>query len=139
MDVPLIVVGFDGSPDAANAVRWAAGQAASVHGWLEVVHSYDFPYLDRLDDGTKELLRERAAAVADAGAAIASSVHAGIGITSTVRVGDPARVLLEAAADATMLVVGHSGAHRHHHDMLGPVATRCVHHAPCTVTVVRDG
>jgi nucleotide-binding universal stress UspA family protein len=58
---------------------------------------------------------------------------------ATVRVlrGHPAEVLVEAAADAAMLVVGRSG-HGGLSELLrlGSVARACTEHAPCPVVVV---
>jgi nucleotide-binding universal stress UspA family protein len=50
-----------------------------------------------------------------------------------VREGNPARVLVEIATDASLLVVGARG---HGHFLLGSVSDRCVHHADCPVVVV---
>ena len=56
--------------------------------------------------------------------------------TSTIE-GQPAPVLLNAANDADLLVVGSHG-HGHFAGMLmGSVSTHCVEHANCPVVVVR--
>ena len=63
----------------------------------------------------------------------------GIDITLTVVEGQAAPVLLNAARGASLLVVGsrsHRGMTGRH---LGSVSERCVTHAQCPVTVVRDG
>lgn len=133
-----VVVGFDGSPDAEGAVRAAARQAAVTGAHLEVVHSYDYPYLERLDEQTRATLHERAATVADAGVRVARSTVPGVEAAAVVVVGNPARALVERSVGAALLVVGHQGHNRAHHRVLGSVASKCVHHAPCSVLVVRE-
>ena len=54
------MVGFDGSDDAVACVRWAAAQARLQAATLEIVHAYHYPYLERLDPGTRQLLRDEA-------------------------------------------------------------------------------
>lgn len=132
-----IVVGFDGSDDAAHAVRWAAAHAAQHRAVLEIVHSYDYPYLEHLGPETRARLHDDALAVAEAGAAIARNMSTDLEVLTVVEVGEPGRVLVARAEGADLLVVGHQGANRAHHRMLGSVAVRCVHHAPCSVAVLR--
>jgi nucleotide-binding universal stress UspA family protein len=51
--------------------------------------------------------------------------------------GNPAQVLLDAAARADLLVVGGGGHGGYAEAFLGSVGQHCVHHAPCPV-VIRD-
>jgi len=51
--------------------------------------------------------------------------------------GRPARVLLNAAQDADLLVLGHRGRGTVAGALLGSVGLQCVLHAPCPVTIVR--
>ena len=51
--------------------------------------------------------------------------------------GDPARVLLEAAHDADVLVAGSRGHSGVASLLLGSVSQHCAHHAPCPVVIVR--
>ena len=132
-----IVVGYDGSDDAVRAVRWAAAQARARNATLEVVHAYDYPYLERLGADTQRQLRDEAAAVAHDGRRRALDVEPDLDVVATVTPGGTASVLVERAADAELLVVGHQGANPGHHRILGSTATRCVQHAACSVVVVR--
>ena len=51
--------------------------------------------------------------------------------------GQPAPVLLDAASDADLLVVGSRGHGRFSGMLMGSVSTHCVAHASCPVVVVR--
>ena len=137
MDAPRIVVGYDGSDDAVRAVRWAVTEAQSRGASLDVVHTYDFPYLDRLGPTTRDELHAEAQAVADDGRRLALDAEPDVAVTAAAVAGLPAAVLVERAVGAALLVVGHQGAGRGHHHILGSVATRCVQHADCSVVVVR--
>lgn len=132
-----IVVGYDGSDDAERAVHWAAAQARTRHATLEIVHAYDYPYLERLGADTRRQLHDEAVAVADAGRRLALDAEPDVAVTATAAPGSTAGVLVERAADADLLVVGHQGANRSHHRILGSTATRCVQHATCSVAVIR--
>jgi len=51
--------------------------------------------------------------------------------------GQPAPVLLDAASDADLLVVGSHGHGRFAGMLMGSVSTHCMDHANCPVVVVR--
>jgi nucleotide-binding universal stress UspA family protein len=52
--------------------------------------------------------------------------------------GAPAKVLIEAAETADLLVVGTRGRGGFKRLLLGSVAEQCLRHASCSVLVVRD-
>ena len=62
----------------------------------------------------------------------------GVKIVSEARMGDPADVLCEVAAEheADVLVVGSKGMHRR---ILGSVPNTVSHRAPCSVVIVKTG
>ena len=134
MTTHRVVVGFDGSEDAIRAVRWAVDHAAGCGAQVAIVHAYDYPYLEQLDDDAQQTMHDRAQSVARS---IASEHRPGVAVTAGAMVGDPAEVLIAAAHDADLLVVGDRGANAMHRWLLGSVATKCVHHAPCPVAVIR--
>ncbi len=68
--------------------------------------------------------------VADAG---------GVEIEKKVVEGEPAPALLEAARDASMLVVGSRGLGGFSGLLLGSVSQQCAHHATCALVIVREG
>jgi nucleotide-binding universal stress UspA family protein len=60
-------------------------------------------------------------------------------LTRTVTMGHPAKVLLDAAEGADLLVVGSRGHGGFAGMLLGSVSQHVVAHAPCPVVVVRRG
>lgn len=131
-----ILLGFDGSPDAVAAARWAAKEAAHHGAALSVLHTYDYPYLERLDHRAQEALADEAAAVCEIGRQTAADEAPGIDILPAVRVGQPAPLLIAAAEDHDLLVLGRHGRNRLHRLLLGSVANKCLHHVTCPVVIV---
>lgn len=58
-------------------------------------------------------------------------------VRTQVAEGNPARVLLSAAAGADLLVVGSRGHGGFTEALLGSVGQHCAHHARCPVVVIR--
>lgn len=143
-----IVVGVDDSPSAKRALRWAIEEARLRGAALSVVSAWEFPFapaadapsavhddddlLPRVPTLEQSALGELAAAVTDAGG---DPEDAAVGMR-VVR-GSPVRVLLDAAKDADLLVVGSRGRGGFTGLLLGSVSGDCVRHAACPVVVVR--
>ena len=136
-----VLVGVDGSESSIRALRWAARQAGFMGAALEVVTVWTFPEhaaplgivpqvpwpeemlvvaQDELDKLVDRVLPERDP----------HQVHA------HVIGGSAAPVLLEAAQDADLLVVGSRGRGTVAELLLGSVSERCMRHAKCPVVVV---
>jgi nucleotide-binding universal stress UspA family protein len=135
-----IVVGVDGSAASDEALRWAIAEAQQWDGRVVAIHAWDVPYSaysvpgvviddDAVEVAAKQLLTDALARAVD-GPAFALEEH-------VVR-GRAAEVLLRAAEDADLVVVGsrHLGAVGRL--FLGSVSTAVTHHAPCAVVVVRE-
>jgi nucleotide-binding universal stress UspA family protein len=137
-----IVVGVDCSPHSATALRWAAadGKAKDV----PVVAVMAWSYLDqhhaeggKSEDFDPKWSAEKAQANLDG--FVAETLGADAAGVQTQLVNDlPARALLEAAADATTIVVGARGIGGFKGLLVGSVSSKIVDHAPCTVVVARD-
>ena len=137
-----VVVGDDGSPCAAAAVRAAADQARWRGARLHVVRAWSLTTAVRPDDvppgivpsmlefETATLDTERARVVELVGDQLDVEVH--------VVHAPPARALVEASASADLLVVGTRGLGGFKHLLLGSVAEQCLRHAASDVLVVRD-
>lgn len=133
---PLIVVGTDGSPQSDKAVAWAADQAKTTGGTLELLiawarpTSYGLPLVVAgLDlEGQARAIVEKLATDIDLPAErlVVNVVH-----------GAAPAILVEHSSRADLLVVGSHGHSGLADLVLGSVSTHCVHHAACPVVVVR--
>ena len=143
--MPGITVGVDGSDHAQRALEWAAKEAGIRHVPLTVlaVHqvasnpwtgnpiSYpeDAPEVEKVRQAAEELTQKVTGHVQPAPTSV------------TVRaVNDVAsRALIEASANADMVVVGARGVGGFSRLMLGSVSSQLASHAHCPVVVIRDG
>ena len=97
--------------------------------------SYGLTTLPTLEDLVQDSAQIGQAAV---DATVAAVPELGIVPTEVVALpGPPAKALLEQAADADLLVVGHRGRGGFKSAVLGSVGLHCVLHATCPVTIVR--
>jgi len=137
-----IVAGYDGSDEAAAAVRWAAHQAFLRGTGLTVAHCSVWPAFTHdlgpvpgiADSG----LRHAAEAVAAEGAAIARQEAPEVAVGTVLEFGWPAAVLKELSADSTLLVVGSRGIGGFMGLLVGSVSLELAATADCPVAVVRD-
>ncbi|HSK15401.1 MAG TPA: universal stress protein [Gaiellaceae bacterium] len=149
-----VVVGVDGSPGASAALRFALDEARLRGAVLHVVHAWRVPlYAAAPEPGfvgmpapTAELDEEVEQALAeDAERALAGALtelrretgdDLGVEARAEAIRGAPAHVLLEAAEDADLLVLGARGLGGFKGLLLGSVSQQCVQHARCPTTVV---
>lgn len=141
-----IVVGVDGSAGSRSALRWAldlagmtgAGVTAvaawTVGGHLDwTVRMTNYGLITLPETPSRDEVRAAVEeSVADVIKAIAGSPDQ---VTRQVREGHATTVLIEAAADADLLVVGRRG-HSGLASLLGSVSRHVVDNAPCPVVVV---
>jgi nucleotide-binding universal stress UspA family protein len=138
-----IVVGVDGSDQARHAAALGASLAqasgAMLHlmtvvrppeGWWGIVGSPPTPTAlsKTLTDAQREILD-----------AVVNQIDLeGVEYETIEDIGDPARVLIEycETVDADMLIVGKRGAGFIERLVLGSVANRLAHDAPCPVLLV---
>jgi nucleotide-binding universal stress UspA family protein len=139
-DAP-IVVGVDGSPDAVRALRWAIEEARARQVPLRVVQAWEPGFVDEVSVypvvANLAEMGERAQAEVDA--LLAAEDTTGITVDAQHAFGPPARTLLEASADASLLVVGSRGRGGFAGLLLGSVSHQVTRHATCPVVVVRPG
>jgi nucleotide-binding universal stress UspA family protein len=131
-----VLVGFDGSPDAIAAARWAAQEARLRSASVHVLHTYDDPNLERLDHRAQQVLADETDATADLGRQTITDEVPDLAIDVTVKVGQPAPELIAAAEDADLVVLGRRGHKPLHRLLLGSVADKCLRQGRCPVVIV---
>lgn len=138
MDHAKIVVGVDGSTAGTAAVRWAAAEARLREIELQILVAYRWRTRGTRFRSGGELLRtadQRAAVILDAAMMDTRFIAPDVPVRGAAVVGDPVPVLLKAAADADLMVVGSRG--RGGVVLSGSVSSQLATHAPCSVAVVR--
>jgi nucleotide-binding universal stress UspA family protein len=106
-----IVVGADGSPSSREALRWAVRQAALTGSVVDAVIAWHDPasyggYAWLIADTSYAELAAKTLSEAVDSAIMAGG---GVAVRQCVMEGNPARVLLDAAEGADLLVVGRRG------------------------------
>lgn len=148
----VIVVGIDGSDTSRAALRFALEEACLRGASVRAVCAWEVP-LDQAMPGPvlgglpleygipidelRELARRQAVIVLDEALAAVDEDAVGIEVRREPIEGSAARVLVEAAADAELLVVGSRGRGGFAGLLLGSVGQACAHHARCPVAVIR--
>lgn len=124
----MIVVGVDGSEESKAALRWALEEAKLRKASVRVVHAeHDYAGEQERTDWLDGIVREVA------------GESPGVEVAQSIVDGGAASVLVEAAKDADMLVVGSRGHGGFAGLLLGSVSHQCAHHASCPVAIVRSG
>lgn len=136
-----IIVGVDGSPHSAYALRWALDEARLHQSALTAVLTWD--YLGQHHpDGSTDF--DPTFNPEEADRSIKAFVLAAVGAEKVALVatqavfGLPAEGLLEAAKSANLLVLGARGLGGFRELLLGSVSQRCLHEAKCAVAIVRS-
>jgi nucleotide-binding universal stress UspA family protein len=136
-----VVVGFDGSAAALSAVHYGAREARRHGSALRIVHAFGWPVIlppfhapyDQHDQGPRAamlgLLEQTAHEV--------RADHPHLAVTTRLIDGSPGGVLVHAARDARLLVLGHRGLGGFAGLLVGSVAAQVTGHARSPVVVVR--
>lgn len=137
-----IVVGADGSERADRALRWAVQEAKLRDARLRIVTAWHVPLAvyarpasaPPASASLQDEVRQAAEAVA-ASAAAEARKEGGVAVETAVVEGDAADVLVDAARDADLLVLG--SARRSHTGLLtGSVSVQCALNAPVPTAIV---
>ena len=132
------MAGVDGSDSSKAALRWALRQAELTDSVVDAVTAWDIPVTygwtpmpggTDLEGAARKMLDDVLAEVAGAAG--------GARVRPLVVRGNAARVLLDAARGADLLVLGTRGYGGFAEALLGSVSQHCVHHAACPVVIVR--
>lgn len=137
----VVVVGIDGSASAAAALRWSAAEARLRGSRLLVVHAWTPVYTDVLLGGGFSPSRANGSDMHKAAEELLVRATAGLdaeGVEIECRVveGGAPEVLIAAAAEGDLLVVGSRGHGGFAGLLLGSVSQQCAHHANCPVVIV---
>jgi nucleotide-binding universal stress UspA family protein len=139
--VRRIVVGVDGSAESVSALRWAAREASlraaevlavlALESACHQVASYAVP-VPRQSGGSwgsaRDVLRRSVSEVL--------SLFPGVSVRTEIAEGLAARVLLDLATDADMLVLGRNSRDPDPYRPAGPVIRVCLRAAQCPVVII---
>jgi nucleotide-binding universal stress UspA family protein len=136
-----IVVGTDGSDSSRHALRWAADEAVRRDASLVVVTVWQYPTLTTMPafgvlPPADEMNAEAEAGLRQLLADEGLTGREDLSVYELVQQGPAASALLDAAADADLLVVGSRGHGGFTGLLLGSVSQAVVSHARCPVVVV---
>lgn len=147
--VPVrVIVGYDGSSAATDALRWAIDTANRDGAPLLVVHAWEYPYATTPGDTPRPTIDFTAAQARDltqvdaacmVEAAVEQSRELGAGDVNGVLVeGTPASALLSYLRDGDLFVIGTRGRGALA-GVFGSTANAVLDRANVPVVVVRDG
>jgi nucleotide-binding universal stress UspA family protein len=136
---PRIVVGYDGSESANNALEWAARQAELTGSTLDVVTAWGWPTTYGaplpLTEGFSP--ESDARKVVEGAGGLLAERHPGLEVKLVTTEGHPAPVLVQASKGASLLVVGSRGHGEFVGMVLGSVSEHCATNAHCPVLILR--
>ena len=140
-----IVVGFDGSTHAEEALRYAVDEAGRRGLVVRVVVAheppdawmadYGMPLLAD-DGGLRRAVEDSARARVEELRGAMDAAQQAVPVEVVAVSGSAAHVLVQEAENAALLVVGHRGRGGLRSRLLGSVGLAAVLRAPCPVTVV---
>jgi nucleotide-binding universal stress UspA family protein len=131
-----LIVGVDGSESSIDALGWARRIAVVLDAEIDAVTAWHYPATDGFSYAAVDWDPS-----VDAAGILADALRSAFGedqpagLRAVVTEGHPAKVLLDASADAEMLVVGSRGHGGFAGMLLGSVSSHCAEHATCPVLV----
>ncbi|MEW2547460.1 universal stress protein [Streptomyces sp. NPDC047002] len=132
-----VTVGVDGSQESLSAVEWAAGEAVVRRQALRVVHVWSAAPGPHASPQTADGRRALGQSVLREAVRRAEARFPGLDVRAEQQPGPAADVLLAAARDADLLVLGSRGLGAVAGFLVGSVALSVVAAAPCPVALVR--
>ncbi|NKZ08257.1 universal stress protein [Actinomadura latina] len=134
-----VLVGFDASPAAERALRWAAGEASLRGVPLLVCHAWTWPYpLSPQDENALAIVRGMGTLALEDGVRLAREAVPGLDVRPLLVKGTPPGALLDASADAALIVIGARGAGGFDKLPIGSTALHVPAHADRPVIVVPE-
>ena len=138
-----VVVGFDASPAARRALQAAAMEAVAAGVELVVVHVYSWPILyaslTNIPFAPEQWSPSaEAVALAESAAQQVGRANPDLTVSVSVPVGRAGEQLVAASENASLLVIGATGASGVRGLLAGSVTSYVTSHAHCPVMVVRS-
>lgn len=133
-----IVVGVDGSSSSEEALRWAVRHARLTGQPVEAVTSWEIPVNFSVGPLTDFDWKGQATTTLQDTVAKVVDQADGERVSQRVVKGHPAQVLIDAAADAGLVVIGSRGRGGFTGMLLGSVSQHVLARAACPVVIVRD-
>lgn len=137
-----IVVGVNGSAESMTALRWAGREAGLREAQLHVVFACESDCHRLATYAAPARVPQPRSARLGASSILRDSVARALGRTPRVGVrtevaeGLAARILVDRAAGAEMLVLGQASHRADQRHGAGPVIRACLHASPCPVVVI---
>lgn len=133
-----ILVGYDGSPESAEALRWAIDEARIRRLSITVCHVWHWPYpAEPFGSPARAYIRRMAEQTAEAGAAVVAACAPQLAVRTRAVLGPTAEMLLALSREADALVLGHRGTGGFAELSVGSVAGQVAAYADRPVIVVR--
>ena len=132
-----VVVGVDGSRPSIEALAWAIAEARLRRGSLRVLTAWDYPAVVAGMEGVLDVSHLEDASKRIQLVALSKVAHDDVALSAEAVKGSASTVLIEASANADLVVVGSRGHGGFGGLLLGSVSAQVVRHAACSVLVVR--
>lgn len=137
-----VVVGYDGSREAGQAVRWAAHHAQARRCGLHLVHCSLWPEVadaaNPVTGGADPATKHSAETIVAEGVASVREAAPGLELTTSLVYGWPAENLRKLSSRAALLVVGSRGMGGFMGLLVGSVSLELAGTALCPVAVIRE-
>ncbi|WP_405560682.1 universal stress protein [Streptomyces canus] len=134
-----ITAGIDGTEESIAALDWAAREAVRRDVALRVVHAWRFQPYEGIDAGDRDTQEGWARNAVGEAVRTVTGRHTGLDVATEVVEGGSVDVLVAAAADAELLVLGSRGHGPVVGFLLGSVGQQVIAEAARPVVLVRAG
>lgn len=134
-----ITAGIDGTEESLAALDWAAREAVRRDVALRVVHAWRFQSYEGIDAGDRDTQQGWARDAVVEAVRTVTGRHTGLDVSTEVVEGGSVDVLVAAAAEAELLVLGSRGHGPVVGFLLGSVGRQVIAEAARPVVLVRAG
>jgi nucleotide-binding universal stress UspA family protein len=134
-----VVVGYDGSTGSQSALRWATDEAVRTMAPLRIVEAFELVIVTRPSPGHVVPLEAVRTARQNGLSAVAETIrlhHPELTVETALVGGSAPKVLIEAAEEARLVVLGSRGLGGWSGLIVGSSAVQVTTHAQCPVVVV---